>query len=204
MTVPSCAACNSGASADDEYFRFIVATGTESADEPAAKPLLDTIKRSLQRPEGQGFVYGIQKATALESTSAHDVPQPMFHIDLPRVKRVSNRITRAFFYIQSGKRLPDNYEIQTFINGEHEFFFSAPIAKVFAHHLADAPAHKIGDGEIFGYQCAFPEPADAGVSLWHFSYLNSFYILSLTRKRKSGTHSKVPPGALVLVPCGER
>lgn len=185
-TVPSCEDCNCGDAQDDEYFRFVLTQAAETAGQAPIEALRHTVARSFNRPEAARFKASIFERISFPKnyhpSGNYIGPNPSGEIDLPRMKRVANRILRAYFYIHTeGRRIPDSHEVITFINDEH-LFFGRHIGKFFDDTLKDQPEHKIGDGSVFKYSFAFPPSEDADTSVWGFLYYNAYPILSIVRR----------------------
>ena len=117
VTVPSCTGCNRGASQDDEYFRLMV-TLRHDLDHVDASAAMEAAMRSLERPQGRGLL-----AALLATTRRVEVKTPAglylghagtYQPDFERLYRVVRRIIRGLFYRETGRRLPDGYQVNVF------------------------------------------------------------------------------------------
>jgi hypothetical protein len=209
LTVPSCENCNSGDAEDDEYFRFVIVNAAVCDGQPSVEALRHTITRSLAKPEAVGFRSSLLKSIVFpanhDPSGNYDGPNPSGEVDLARMKRIANRILRAFFFIQTnGRHIPDTHEVMTFIDDEH-MFFGQHLAKMFYDTLNDQSEQVIGDGSVFRYSVAFPSSEDVDTSVWGFLYYNSYLTLSIVRRRRLQKNDDPPSkgGQLLIVPAKE-
>jgi len=98
VTVPCCRRCNSEWSIHDEYFRFVIMLGIDSAKFPNESA--DSVRaiNSLRRLASAGFAQGLLRS--YESSPAR------LNIDRGRIEVVLHRIARGLFYHQTRTRLP--------------------------------------------------------------------------------------------------
>jgi hypothetical protein len=111
VTVPCCKTCQSGQSLDDEYFVRTVVMRKDVAEHPAAASVLDTVHRSFTKPHKAGFTRAL-----LESMKEVPVYSPggiylgdatSYDVDLQRLCRVIERITRGLYFHEFEDRLSD-------------------------------------------------------------------------------------------------
>lgn len=118
VTVPSCDACNQGASLDDEYFRLIVAL-RHDLDHPDAKIARETAVRSLSRPEASGlrasFLLGTEFVDLVTPGGLYAGRSGLYEFDVGRLLRVVRRITLGLFYRETCRRLPDSYKASVWL-----------------------------------------------------------------------------------------
>ncbi len=199
ITVPSCVSCNRGASLDDEYFRLVVAGSQITETVSAADRSFEVALRGLKRSAGL-------RARLSESGSWAGGSYEVM-LDLPRLKRVVNRIVRGLFYKSAGRRLSSDYEILTFIGDEH-LAFGSHVATEFLKILEPTEPILVGDGEVFGYQFAFPDREEPNLSYWYLCFYNNYVCISMTRRKAHEGSGPRPPyvrlgGILYVYPCGE-
>jgi hypothetical protein len=209
ITVRSCNDCNCGDGEDDDYFRFVL-TAVAHTENSAAMAVLQSVARALRRPEAAGFRTALHESIQFPSnyrpSGDYEGPPPMGHIDLKRMKRVANRILKAYFFMHTGRRIPKAYEVITYVHDEM-YFFSPSIPKFFSQTLEEAREDMIGDGSVFRYCVAFPKSDHPDTSVWWFLYYDAYIIRHIVRRPPPprptiGTAS--PTGKrLLIVPAQE-
>lgn len=120
VIVPSCMACNCGASKDDEYFRWALSFRLDVADHPEIDQVTKTTMRSLERPQAAGFRRSVIGSQGLRNVL---IPTPYgshvelgqgYEVDLRRLNRVARRVMLGLFAHEHGRRLPDTHEAFTY------------------------------------------------------------------------------------------
>ncbi len=114
LTVPSCAACNGGASKGDEYLRMIVALHAGSGDGSGLAKVRESTIRALQRPEAAGLRKSLLdnvKETFTLGPGGMLVPTVIGTVDNTRLDAVIARIIKALFFVQRQIRLPPEYVV---------------------------------------------------------------------------------------------
>lgn len=114
ITVPSCPDCNGGSSADDEYFRLI-ASEVDTAVHPDAKKASEAIVRSIGRPQATGFRDSLRRSMYPVEVAVGDATEvrPFVGLDVRRLDRTADKITRGLFYHSKGYPVPANYRVLT-------------------------------------------------------------------------------------------
>jgi hypothetical protein len=115
ITVPCCPECNQRASGDDEYFRLVLVMRRDTYYHPEAHSLLASIYRSLSNPNKVGFSQAFLRQlrpVSLVNAKGRVVGETgAYNIDVPRIARVIERITRGLFYRETGRPLPLDYSV---------------------------------------------------------------------------------------------
>lgn len=113
VTVPSCEACNAGASLDDEYFRAMLCFHDTAGNHPDARKVRDGVFRGLARKERTGLRRKIAQATReveVRTPSGLFAGKRLaFDVDLARLDRVVARTLRGLYFKEKGYRVPDGY-----------------------------------------------------------------------------------------------
>ncbi len=155
ITVPACAKCNKGFSADDDYFWLTLASRAEAAPNPDALPASLRAIEHLSRPEATGFrstflntLYAAELVTSsglfLRRGFAYDV-------SFVRLNRVAARITRGLYCFERNTLMPSDYiATARALDG----FQTEAIEELqpFLSFVSREPRHSIGRG--FSYKFA--------------------------------------------------
>ena len=127
--MPSCKACNNPESKDDDYFRQVmVAIETiEGAGVPT--PVLETIRRAVQRADEKGFRTPLhslartaRKVWVWAAGSSQAKLKTAVEIEWPRVRGTALRIARGLYWHHTGSRVPDDFEVTVYGEGERAHF----------------------------------------------------------------------------------
>lgn len=184
VTVPSCAQCNGGASDDDEYFRFMLATRADVFDNPSVKAVLPKIHRSLHKPAKGGFVTSILDATrelSLVSPQGLSLGKQMaFEVDLARLDRVVERTTLGLFYKSAGRRLHSCYSVRSFSESglrDLDRETKANLQQRIIPALTSTSPTLIGD-RVFKYWSYSTEDPDT--TLWLLQFYEKVSFLAMT------------------------
>lgn len=118
ITVPACRKCNQRASLDDEYFRAVIAMEEKAGEHPEAKRIHATILRSFQKPKKKRFrralLSRIREVDRISQAGIYLGRAHAYNVNLTRLTRVVERITRGLFLHHTGRRLPLHCEINAF------------------------------------------------------------------------------------------
>jgi hypothetical protein len=113
LTVPCCERCRRGWSKDDEYFRIALLTSSNLADVPSVQPVIDSIFRSLRRPQARGLARLVETSLVeIEQRTKGGIVAgtvPAFKVQRPRLERVGGRIIRALFFEEFNQPLPTTH-----------------------------------------------------------------------------------------------
>ncbi len=181
LTVPSCAACNSGFQLDDEYAHMTLLARDDISDREAVQALIPQLLRSLERPEGKALPISIVK-------TARDFPiytsdgvvagtTAAYGISSTRMHRFAVRIVRGLFFTEMGYSVPTSHDV-----GAALFLEGRPAKHAEIGQFLDGrPIQRIGDG-VFAY-CWNIHPADEHTTVWMFSLYDRVGFGGLTSKR---------------------
>jgi hypothetical protein len=133
ITVPSCAACDSGRGdggprdlhLDEEYFRNVLCLRTDMDAHPVANLLFKgPVIRSFERSAGlaKTILGTSHMATPRAPQGIILPPQMAFNTELHRIARVIRKIVKGLFYAKGRKRLPDHCEIGVYPDLSHKDF----------------------------------------------------------------------------------
>ncbi len=172
VTVPCCESCRRTQSADDEYFRTMIAMREDAAAHPAAAAILKKVHRSLRRPEHRKLTAALLASTkdvAMRSLAGLYVGSgTMYAVDLKRLDRVIARTMRGLHFHHSGDRVVPERDVTVFCL---EGFPSASLEQqaqlewLTDHALSGERRTIAGDAFIYWYQSF---GAWEGGSLWGF------------------------------------
>ena len=181
LTVPSCAACNSGFQLDDDYAQMTLLARDDISDRKAVQLLIPKLLRSLERQEGKALPISI-------ASTARDFPiytpdgivagtTPAYGISSTRMHRFATRMIRGLFFTEMGYALPTTHDVGValFLEGR-----PAKLAEI-GQFLDGRPIQRIGDG-VFAY-CWAVLPADEHSTVWIFSLYDRIGFGGLTSKR---------------------
>jgi hypothetical protein len=111
--VPSCDACNHGASQDDEYFRLMLTLSEQAGRHPAVLANSAAVHRSLRMPEKAGLrrmllanTFQVERKTP---SGLYAGKAPAYRVDLNRLNRVVARVVRGMYFLETGERVPDSH-----------------------------------------------------------------------------------------------
>jgi hypothetical protein len=111
VTVPACAACNNGASADDEYFAIVLSRRDREGKQPTdAAEVTRRMQRALDRPQAHRLRTSIENETFLarpQTPAGLVLPvESWTRVNVERCERVLARIVRGIYWQRTGERLP--------------------------------------------------------------------------------------------------
>jgi len=182
ITVPSCRECNEGAAKDDEYFRLMLTMRDETFKHPSVQKNWPKIKRSLERVSHGGlrklFIDSTQFINLRSNAGLYIGKAGLFNPDSERMDRVMRRISKGLFYSETGRRLPDTYDIvwwdltdtQKFNKEEKE-----TIIKMI-DNLKFIPIKSFGNN-IFKYRYMFTEDDDNSFCGTFSFYLRVWFLV---------------------------
>lgn len=151
LTVPCCERCRIGWSKDDEYFRIALLSSSNLADVPAVQSVIDTIFRSLRRPQARGLASLVETSLVeIEQRTEEGIVAgtvPAFKVQGPRLERVGGRIVRALFFKEFNQPLP-------------------------ATHVAKASIQQFGLDNLWPLikEVQFAEPRSFAADSFHYTY----------------------------------
>lgn len=116
VSVPSCRACNVGASKDDEYFRLNLSI-RETDVRPVAKAIADDAIRGLARGRSTAFrttfLRGVREVDLVSKAGIYLGRGGTYNVNLKRLNSVAKRIVRGLYLHHYKKLLPfgDSVEV---------------------------------------------------------------------------------------------
>lgn len=129
ITVPSCKACNNSESKDDEYFRQVMVAMETIEGAKVPSPVVETIRRSVQKAEKTGFRTPLhllartaRKVWVWAEDSSRAQLKTAVDIQWTRVRRTALRIARGLYWHHQGHRVPDDFDVELFSEGERAHF----------------------------------------------------------------------------------
>lgn len=130
VTVPCCEGCREGWSKDDEYFRAVVLSAEKVSEQSSAKSSIDSLMRSLYRPEQKRFALmltgSVTEIEVLTKAGIYLRTAPAIKIDTKRIDRVGERIIRGLFFHEKNRPIPKGYKVVAKI---YQFGIN-PVAKI--------------------------------------------------------------------------
>lgn len=105
IAVPSCPPCNHSATRDDEYFRMTLSLREDLQQHPANDQLRRAVQRSFAKPQQarftRAFFQGVRRVDVETPGGIYLGQQPVYEVDLRRLKRVAARIAKGSFIIDA-------------------------------------------------------------------------------------------------------
>jgi len=175
ITVPSCKRCNHSASKDDEYLRNILVMNSGVGRHEAGKSVLATALSALARPQqrkfNREFIEGISVVWLQSMVSGLIAPVPVYAVDMKRLNRVFNRITRGLYYHERKERMPIDTLMASCID-----------AAASDWHIIDSiisQEYKSIGGGVFSYRSWYAEDSRF-TTIWQFVLYDSIKVISLS------------------------
>lgn len=114
IEVPCCEVCKESQSADDEYFKSTIVLRHDVADEPLARPVVDSVIRAFAYPEGRGFaarlMQSVREVKIRTLAGLYVGRGATFNVDLQRLDRVVRRTLQGLYFRETDVRLPDTHQ----------------------------------------------------------------------------------------------
>lgn len=193
INVPSCWSCNNGASRDDEYFKTMMVFKDEAGSHPEAAGIRSSVFRGLQMPEKIGFarnlVQGIREVRVRTPAGLHLGRRLAFNVDLTRLDRVVDRITRGLYWHHRGSRIPDEFEV-VILSEDGLRSVAAPeierirIQKEIVIPALKNPCHSVGRGVMrYWYASISDQPP---VLAWLYQFYEDVKFVALVSPADGG------------------
>jgi hypothetical protein len=196
ITVPSCAACNQGFAADDDYARLLLTTTEGAIGNPARDELKAKVERFAVRRESARSLesfYATLRTAYLPSETGILLRRQGFVIDRKRLDAFAVRVTKALFYREKGYRLPDHYAV----NAIHHSLVaeliqhlgeSADFMRLMISELNHSLLRSWGDAFAYAW---VPSPNGAERTWWmlHF-YGNPLFLCWTKPKGQEAPHTE--------------
>lgn len=174
ITVPACLSCNRGTSADDEFFRDIMASRVESYSHQHAGQARARMVRSLARPEAKGKRGAFERSIAATRgnrrghISISDVAAiQLGDEELLRLHRTGRKIIRGLYWHETERILPQDVLVMAIRDDQFEAWkYTKPVD----NWLENGVWRDIREG-TFSYRCRVSE-VDPNFSVWHLSFFS--------------------------------
>ena len=156
ITVPACLSCNQGKSLDDEYFRVVVAAGSDDAP-----PSIDLLHQRIiprMRKKPALIIELIKSAEKVEQ--GH-----VLSFNRTRMQAAIDKIVRGLFFHHTKRRLAVGYVVG-------DFHYNSPIRREMEEAITRLPLVKVGDGHVFNYSYHLDEEA-VSESYWLLRFFNN-------------------------------
>jgi hypothetical protein len=179
VTVRACAACNSGASADDEYVRDTVLKHHEVGEQPAATPQVASMLRGMANPKKQKYAEATMRSIGdVQVTTPAGLylgTRPAFVIDGSRLKRTFERYIRGLYRHEFGSRVPIEAEFNIAVDPERVLAEQTAIEATFRGGTT-----RVVDPEVFFYSFVRDEKQHHN-SGWLLVFFNTFAVVGAIR-----------------------
>jgi hypothetical protein len=179
VTVKACAACNQGASADDEYFRDTVLKHHRISELPQAQAQIRAMLRSAAHPRKSRYTEATLRSfvdvEVRTPAGLHLGVKPAFRVNGDRLERTVERYVRGLHRHEFGRRICEGSQIAVRVDPEAVLAEKADVLRTFA----SATKRIVQDG-VFTY--AFVIPSDnPEASGWLLVFFDEFAILASVR-----------------------
>ena len=198
ITVPSCFACNSSFSKDDEHLRDVLSFREELSDNPFVEKQIESIFRGFDRSQSQGYLNYLHSRMgeeAVRTTSGIYLGlKATFNVDLTRIERVLRRITKGLYRHCFRNKLMEGCEAHVYtleyflsLEPEHDRIFRS----IFQNNLANEEWFVVVPNGFEYKQKALQNPA---TTVWMFRFYSKYYGFAITLKEEDqGTQEKSKP-----------
>jgi hypothetical protein len=161
----------------DEYFRWLVATGSPGSKEAEALVRGPIIRGFRKRP---ALLHNVMKhAARLPVHTRAGIflgAQPVFKFNRPRVQAVIDKIVRGLYLYNIGRRLAPECSVA-------EFILNPPLSPEFQTDICKLPLRDVGGGSVFSYR--FVESQDEiGSAFWFLMFFNRALFVTQTEPNK--------------------
>ena len=202
ITVPCCSNCNSSFSKDDEHLRDVLSFREELSDNPFVKQLNRSIPRRFDRSQSQGYFNYLHarmgEETVKTTSGIYLGRKATFNIDLTRIERVLERITKGLYCHCFGNKLMEGFDADVYTQ---EYFLSLKpedeegFRFIFQNNLANEQWFVVvPNGFEYKYK-ALPNPA---YTVWIFRFYSKYSGFAITLKEKERQNKNEP---ITYRPC---
>ncbi|MFI5353272.1 MAG: hypothetical protein ACHQZS_09955 [Candidatus Binatales bacterium] len=191
VKVPSCSSCNTGASLDDEYFKTVMVLKDKAGGHAEAEGVRPSVFRGLQMPSKLGFAQAvfrtIRQVPVRTPSGLHLGRQPAFEVELGRLCRVVDRITRGLFWHHQQVRVPGGFEVAVYAEDGVHGLGAREIERIPAEVVIPAlnnPPHSVGRGVMrYWYALASDRPY---ASAWIYEFYEDVRFAALVMPAEGG------------------
>ena len=177
MTVPAHIICNNAFSADNEYFRTVIANnGHDRGSTNAASVTMGPVSRSMLKRPKQFLAMTKDWAVRprFTPTGLFLGHQQSFSIDYQIINRVLQNIVRCLFYDLTGSRLDDSAQIDVYECDDDNYNSTT---QYFVDHMCEWQS--IGGG-VFCVKYGFREGFDDICCLMRFFGVSTYFATTVT------------------------
>ena len=118
--VPSCEACNTGASDDDEHVRDLIVMYHSVSDTPQASVSLDSFYRAINNPKKRRYLANIcRRIVEVEASSFQGIllgSQPGYSVDTARFQKTYERYIKGLHWIEFGALRNNGLEVKILLD----------------------------------------------------------------------------------------
>jgi hypothetical protein len=111
VSVPCCEKCRRAQSADDEYFKNVIGLRRDVSEQPALKPIVESVHRALARPQHARFTTALLQSTddvEIRSLAGLYLGRGVIYkVETQRLNTVVRRTMLGLYFHEVGQRLPD-------------------------------------------------------------------------------------------------
>jgi hypothetical protein len=165
ITVPACYACNRDSSLHDQYFRVVVAAGSNDSPRSIALLRQRIIPRMRKTPALiVDFMSSIRRVVVHSPSGIYLGQAPAFPFNRSRIQVVINKIVRGLFLKHTKRRLATDYVVA-------DFHYNPVIEASMQEAITRLPLFTIGDGAVFSYRFCLSDTAESE-SYWFLMFYN--------------------------------
>jgi hypothetical protein len=174
ISVPACNDCNCDTKLDDEYFRWLVATGSAESED-ALRLIKERILPKFRRRPAL-LIQIMQGATRIDVKSEGGIylgRKPAFYFERARIQTVISKTVRGLYFHETGCILSQKATVQDFVLN--------PIFKnEFKEVICSLPLRDIGEGGVFSYRY-WVDNEEPRESFWFLMFFNRTLFFTKTR-----------------------
>jgi hypothetical protein len=181
ITVPACCACNNKTKLDDEYFRLMVAAGSNDSPQSIAILHQRIIPRMRKTPALiVDFMSSIRRVDVHSAGGIYLGQVPEFPFNRSRIQVVIDKIVRGLFFKNTKHRLATDYVVA-------DFHYNPPIQASLQNAITRLPLFTVGDGSVFSYCFSLSDTAESE-SYWFLMFYNdtSLFVTQTNPKPTQG------------------
>ena len=177
--VPSCEACNTGASDDDEHVRNLIVMHHSVSDTPQARAPLDKFYRSINNPHKIPYLADInRRIVEVEVSSFKGIPlgrQPGYSVETARFQKTYERYIKGLHFIEFGALKNNRLEARILLDPEK-----------LRHELESVEEHMSGgvlkeiNQKVFWYKHKRLSD-ELSTTFWLTCHFGNFLVLARTR-----------------------
>ena len=176
-SVRSCAACNNGASDDDEYFRDVVLKYHRVSEQPAAAPAIAKMIRAIALPAKAKYAAATLRSfedIRVVTPAGIDLGiRPAYRVNEGRIAKAAERYVRGLHRSELGVCVPAEHTVRIQANPESILQEQARLVRVFA----SGTTRTVQPG-VFWYKWVVPADRPSA-SAWLLVFYDALPLLGL-------------------------